>query len=274
MSIADYRPCVGLVSLLLLTSPTLLGQKLSVTVFDSKTGQALKDLTAQNFDVTDGKLPLTVQSAEYREEPLDIMVVADASFLGEVIRPIVSPVVRRLPSGAQMALVTYDQSATLVQDLTDSEERLLAGSAAITYGNNPRALDALYAAIDGGFSGSPGRRVVVLLSSGVEGRSRTKLSEVITLARQHDVAIFVAFADGTDSHLFQQLAGNTGGAWFHLKKLGLSPNASADLIYSAMAGSYELDISGVDQFGDRLKVKITGLQKSKMKIVVSIRPVD
>lgn len=274
MRVADYRASVGLGFLLLLTSTVALGQNLSLTVFDSKTGQVLKGLTAQNFEVTDGKLLLTVQSAEYQEEPLDIMVVADASFLGEAIRPLLSPTIRRLPSGAQMALVTFDQAATLVQDFTDSEERLLAGSEALTYGNNPRALDALYAAIDGGFSGSPGRRVVILLSSGVEGQGRTKLSEVISLARQHDVAIFAAFADGTDSHLFQQLAGNTGGAWFHLKKLGLSPNASADLIYSAMAGSYLLDVTGVDQFGDRLKVKITGMPKSKMKIVVSIRPVD
>lgn len=274
MRLVASRISVPLVSLLLLASTALPAQKLSVTVFDERTGQAISGLTAQNFQVTDGDYPLTVETAEYKEELLDIMLLADASFLGESVQPLLFPMIQGLPEGGQMALVSFDQSATMVQDFTNSKDSLIDSRKRITYAHNPRVLDALYAAIDGGFSGSPGRRVAVVLSSGVEGRSRTGLTDVVELAQKHNAAIFVAYANGTDANLFEQLAGNTGGAWFHLKKLGLQPKESANLIHAALRGSYLLEVSGVDQFGDRLKIEIVGLPKSKMKIVVGTRLVD
>lgn len=268
------RTLIRLVIALLLVSTALSAQKLSVSVFDERTGRPVGGLTVQNFEVTDGSLPLSVESAEYTEELLDIMLVADTSFLGEAVQPLLFPMIQGLPQGAQMALVTFDQSATMLQDFTNSKDTLVMARDNLKYVGNPRVLDALYAVIDGGFSGSPGRRVVVVLSSGVEGRSRTRLSEIVEVAQQNNVAIFMAYANGTDANLFEQLAGNTGGAWFHLKKLGLRPKGAAELILTAMRGSYLLEVSGVDQFGDKLRVEITGLPKSKMKIVASVRPVD
>lgn len=274
MRLVTPRTSIRLVLGLLLVSTVASAQKLSVSVFDERTGQPIGGLTAQNFEVIDGSIPLTVESAEYKEELLDIMLVVDTSFLGDVVQPLLFPMIQGLPDAAQMALVAFDQSATMVQDFTDSKDALVAARDTVKYVGNPRVLDALYAVIDGGFSGSAGRRVVVVLSSGVEGRSRTRLSEIVELAQQNNVAIFIAYANGADANLFEQLAGNTGGAWFHLKKLGLQPKKSAEVIHKAIRGSYLLEVSGVDQFGDRLRVEIKGLAKSKMKIVASIRPVD
>jgi hypothetical protein len=39
-------------------------------------------------------------------------------------------------------------------------------------------------------------------------------------------------------------------------------------------GTYVLDVSGVDRFGDRLKVEIPKLEKSKMKAIATARPVE
>jgi hypothetical protein len=50
--------------LLLSVAPALFGAKLSVTVFDEKTGEPVTGLTAADFAVTDGDLTLTVESAE------------------------------------------------------------------------------------------------------------------------------------------------------------------------------------------------------------------
>ncbi len=202
------------------------------------------------------------------------MLVADASFLGEAIRPLVTPMAQKLPDGSQMALVTFDQAATLQQDFTNSKDLLLQAGSRIQYGNNPRVLDAIYAVMDGGFEGSPGRRVAVVLSAGVEGQSRTRPSEVIALARRRNASVFFAYAEGLDSGLFKRVAEQTGGAYFHLKKLDLSPADSAALIYSAMRGSYLLEVTGVDRFGDRLEVEIEGLPKSKKKVVGTVRPIE
>ena len=261
--------------ILLLAAPMLFGAKLSVTVFDEKTGEPVKGLTAADFAVSDGSLSLTVESAEPARDLLDVMLVVDASFISDAIRPLVHPMIQGLPEGAQMALVAFDQAATLVQDFTNSKNQLTAANQTIQQGNNPRVMDALYAVLDDGFSNSPGRRVAMVLSSGVEGNSRIRLPEIVTLAQQRNVAVFVAYADGLDAGLFQKLAEQTGGAWFHLKKLKLNPLASAQLIHRALAdGTYVLDVSGVDRFGDRLKVEIPKLEKSKTKVVATARPIE
>jgi Mg-chelatase subunit ChlD len=262
-------------AILILTAQLLLGAKLSVTVFDEKTGEPVKGLTAADFAVTDGDLSLTVESAEPARDLLDVMLVVDASFLSDAIRPLVHPMIQGLPEGAQMALVAFDQAATLVQDFTNSKNQLTSANQKIQQGNNPRVLDALYAVLDDGFSNSPGRRVAMVLSSGAEGNSRIRLPEIVDLARQRNVAVFVAYADGLDAGLFEKLAEQTGGAWFHLKKLKLNPLASAQLIHRTLAdGTYVLDVSGVDRFGDRLKVEIPKLEKSKMKAIATARPVE
>jgi Mg-chelatase subunit ChlD len=183
--------------------------------------------------------------------------------------------IQGLPEGAQMALVAFDQAATLVQDFTNSKNQLTSANQKIQQGNNPRVLDALYAVLDDGFLNSPGRRVAMVLSSGVEGNSRIRPPEIVDLARQRNVAVFVAYADGLDAGLFEKLAEQTGGAWFHLKKLKLNPLASAQLIHRALAdGTYVLDVSGVDRFGDRLKVEIPKLGKSSMKVIATARPIE
>jgi hypothetical protein len=259
----------------LLVAPALFAAKLSVTVFDEKTGEPVKGLTAADFAVTDGNLPLRVESAEPANEMLDVMLVVDASFLSDAIRPLVHPMIQGLPEGAQMALVAFDQAATMMQDFTNSKSQLTAANQRIQQGNNPRVLDALYAVLDDGFSSSPGRRVAMVLSSGVEGNSRIRPPEIIDMARRRNVAVFVAYADGLDAGLFENLAERTGGAWFHLKRLKLNPLASAQLIHRTLAGgTYVLEVSGVDRFGDRLKVEIPKLEKSKMKAIATARPIE
>ena len=269
------RTTVCCLGILLGVSPVLFGAKLSVTVFDEKTGEPVKGLTAADFAVTDGDLSLTVESAEPAKDLLDIMLVVDSSFISDAIRPLVHPMIQGLPEGAQMALVAFDQAATLMQDFTNSKNQLTAANQSIQQGNNPRVMDALYAVLDDGFSNSPGRRVAMVLSSGVEGNSRIRLPEIVDLARRRNVAIFMAYADGLDAGLFARLAEQTGGAWFYLKKLKLNPLESAQLIHRTLAdGTYVLEVSGVDRFGDRLKVEIPKLGKSKMKVVATARPLE
>lgn len=269
------RTAVCCLAIALSAVPTLFGAKLSVTVFDEKTGEPVTGLTVADFAVTDGDLSLTVDSAEPAQELLDVMLVVDASFISDAIRPLVHPMIQGLPEGAQMALVAFDQAATLVQDFTSSKSQLASANQKIQQGNNPRVLDALYAVLDDGFSNSPGRRVAMVLSSGVEGNSRIRLPEIVDLARRRNVSVFMAYADGLDAGLFEKLAEQTGGAWFHLKKLKLNPLASAQLIHRALAdGTYLLDVSGADRFGDRLKVEIPKLGKGKIKAVATARPIE
>ena len=181
---------------------------------------------------------MRVDSAEYKEDLLDLLLIVDASLIGEAVRPLAAPIIDSLADGEQMAVISFDQSATLLQDFTSSKQFLHDAIAQIRYGNNPRILDALYAAIDGAFERSSARRVALVIAAGAEGESRSSLAEVLELARRRGASISIAFAQGYDSGLFEKLAGGSGGAWFNAKKLDLEPKELAQRALSVVRGHF------------------------------------
>ena len=78
------------------------------------------------------------------------------------------------------------------------------------YGNSTRVVDGLYAAIDGGFAHSALRRVVLLVTAGIEGPSRAQEREPLELARRDGVSVYPIHAS----------EGRSGGAVFNLRDLG------------------------------------------------------
>lgn len=275
---AMHRTALSIAFFVLLSAsaPTLRAQnvKLLVTVFDEKTGDSIADLRAENFSVVDGETRLRVLSAERKQRTLDVLLMADASMLGGTIRPLVAPVIDELGERDQMALVLYHESADLAQDFTSDKQRLLDAFTRFQYGGNPRAIDALYAGLDGGLTATSAAPVVLLLTSGVEGRSRTGLAEVRQLARRRTAPIHVVYYEGVDSRMFRRIALSAGGSYFHAKKLKLEPDELAKKVFEAMRGVYELELSGVYTLGDRIEVEIVGLPKSKRKIRAGALPVD
>ena len=243
--------------------------RIAVVAFDEKSGEPIKGLTAASFEVKDGETQLRVESVESPEESLDVMLVADTSMIGEAIRPMVLPMIDGLREGDQMALVGYDQTATLLQDFTSSKDLLRKGMMSVRYGNNPRGLDALFAVLDGGFEFTTGRRVAVLLAAGAEGRSRTALGDVYQLARRRGVHIFCVYAEGADSGIYERLAKNAGGAYFFAKKLDLKPAELATLVYENIRSRYVLTVSGVYTLGSRVEVEIVDPPDSVKKAVAS-----
>ena len=265
-----------LTGFLLVTAPWLGAQqtKMLVTVFDEKTGESMRDLSPQNFLVIDDKTTLRVASADFVEGLVDAMVLVDTSLVGEVVRPLAAAFVAGLGEKEQMALVAYHSSADLIQDFTSSKQMLFNALRQLRYGNQPRVLDALYAALDGGFQNTAGRRVIVLLSAGVESRSRSSLAEVLGLAHQRNVSIFALYVTAADKWLFRRLALNSGGAFFGVRKLKLQPKPLSELVYSVLRGHYVLELHGVYHLGDRVEVTIQGLPKSKRKIWAATLPLE
>jgi len=247
--------------------------RLSVTVFDEKTGDPIRNLAASNFQITDGADVLSIQSVQYRDdEKLDAMLIFDSSILADRIKPVVQPMIRGLGENDQMALVSYDQSATLLEDFTGSVDSLLDAYANTRYGNNPRGLDALFAVLDEGFENTAARRVAVLLSSGAEANSRTSPGDVLALARRRGVVIHTVYWENTDGSLFDRIAENAGGAHFAGKKLKLPPQELARKAWAAIRGRYVIEATGVYRLGNRVKVEIVG--GPKRKVVASVLPLD
>ena len=98
--------------------------KLITTVVDQKTGKPVTDLATRNFRVVDGKTPLRVDEAVFKKTSIDVMLLIDTSLVGEMVGPLVGAFVNELGEKEQMAIVSYHDSADLIQDFTSSKQLL------------------------------------------------------------------------------------------------------------------------------------------------------
>ena len=245
--------------ILLLAAGALGAQtQLQVTVIDRKTGEPVTGLQAGSFTVLDDRTPRTVQRVEYAAAALDVMLLFDTSLVGEVVYPLGGAFIEGLEGKEQMAIVAFASSADLVQDFTSSKDLLRRAVRNVKYGNTPRVVDAVYAAADGGFQNTVGRKVIVILSAGVEGYSRTPEREVLKLCRSNQISIFPVYVSGAERSLFEKLARETGGAFFSARDLKLAPAKLAERVYTVLRGRYVLTLADNRALGDRVRVEVTG----------------
>jgi VWFA-related protein len=277
-SLSAKRGSVSLVTaalVLLLVGPvvTLLcaSTKVLVTVVEPKSGKPVTGLKAGDFALVDDKTPRQVESAEYTSAVLDVILLLDTSLVGPMVQPMAADLIAQLQPKEQMAVVSFHSSADLIQDFTSSKDILRRSIAQIKYGNTPRVLDALYATVDSGFQNSTFRRVILLLTAGVEGASRVKESEVIRLARRNSVSIFVVYAMGFERSMFELLARQTGGATFNLKDMKKTLNAPpGPRIFDVLRAYYALTVAGNLSLGEKVKVEV----KRPEKLFASSLPLD
>ncbi|MEO7651904.1 MAG: VWA domain-containing protein [Bryobacteraceae bacterium] len=243
--------------MLLSAVPALASLKISVTVMDTKTGRPVVGLTAADFIVLEEKLPKRIEAVEYVSGVVDVMLLLDTGLDGGVVRPLAEPLVAGLQPKEQMAIVSVHSSSDLIQDFTSSKQLLGRAIGSVQYGNTPRTLDALYAAIDTGFKNSTFRRVIVLLTAGREGDSRTTEQEVVRVARRNAVSIYPVYVLGRERSMFEKLARQTGGATFNLRGTKNEKAESiAARIYETVRGRYDLTVSGNLAIGEKIKVEI------------------
>ncbi|MBI3683835.1 MAG: VWA domain-containing protein [Acidobacteria bacterium] len=259
--------------LLLLLCPAWLSAatRLLVTVIEPRSGKPVENLTSRDFSVLDDKTARSVESAEFSRKPVDVMLLVDTSLVGGMVQPVASSLIGELKDKEQMAVVSFDSSAEMIQDFTSSRPLLSEALDKVKYGNTPKVLDALFAAMDGGFEHATFRRIILLVTTGLEGYSSVSDREVIRLARKGGVSIYPVFASGYGRSLFENLARQTGGASFSLRDLGKTGSGSpAVRIFEVVRGHYTVSVAGNLGLGERLKVEV----KRPDKLFVSALPLD
>ncbi len=231
--------------------------RLEVSVVDPKTGKVVTGLAAGDFSVLDDRTPRKVEAAEFAVTPIDVMLLLDTSLVGEMVQPVADTLIAQLGEKEQMAIVSYHSSADLIQDFTSSKMLLKRAVAGVKYGNMPQVLDAIYAAIDGGFDQATMRRVVLVLTTGYEGASRVDQRQVLRLARRNGVSVSTVYVSGAERSMFEALARQTGGACFNLRDLRkISNEPPGKPIFDVLRSRYTLTISGNLSIGEKLKVEV------------------
>lgn len=228
-------------------------------------GFPVTDLKAEDFAVTQDKTVRSVQSARYVADPLvDLVLLLDTSEAGVRVRREIEHVaalfIDRLREKEQMAVVGYATSADLVQDFTSSKTLLKRAVAGLKYGNRPLLLDSIYAAVDGAFQSAAGRRVVVVIGTGLSARGKVTRKEVIDLARRNRVSVFaISFAADGD---LDRITEETAGDFYHGRELRQIQQVVENLA-AAFRGHYELMVPGLVE-GGKLKVELRRGEKMRV----------
>jgi VWFA-related protein len=240
--------------------------KISVSVVEPKSGKFVPGLKASDFIVMDDKTPRQVEEVEAASSPLDVLLLLDTSLVGGAVQPVAASLIAELGDKDSMAVVSVHSSADLIQEFTSSKELLSRAVHGAKYGNTPRLLDGLYAAIEGGFEDTIYRRVALLLTTGFEGSSRVNEKDVVRLAQKNGVSIYPIYMAGAERSMFENLARRTGGASFSLQQLKRAESgAPGPRIFDTVRQFYTLTLSGNLSLSDKLRVEV----RSRQKVFVS-----
>ena len=273
-SLVRHRRLCHLLAGILVLTGAVAGQEITlrVTVCDERTAETVTGLGPDRFSVKDGTTPLQVLSVREPDTPVDTLLLVDASMVGSTVRPIAEAVIDRLGEDDSAALVSFDESADLLQDFTSDQQALSRALDRIEYGNLPRLHDGLFAAIDGGFEAGSNRRAIIVLSAGAIARSRTSEAEVVELARAKGVSVYSVFVRTAARGTLRRLALRTGGASIAVKRTGLEPRQLAVRILEAVHNQYELSVTGVYTLGDQVTAEI--ISQAKTNLSASVLPID
>jgi Ca-activated chloride channel family protein len=202
-----------------------------VTVLD-KRGNPVIDLTRSDFRIYEnGKSQNISYFSSETMPPLRIGLLVDTSnsarfvlkFEKNAATEFAYTMLRGLNSRNQIFLETFDASSSVLQDFTNNPDAINEKLRKLKAGGGKAVYDAIYEAckheIMKAGPREQTRRVLVLISDGIDVSSKHSLEEAISMAHRAETAIYTigntpyGYANPGAKYL-ERVADNTGGASF------------------------------------------------------------
>lgn len=195
-----------------------------------KNGLPVIDLTQNDFQVfEDGKQQTIKYFLRGSRPPLRIGLIMDTSnsarrqfqFQKDAASEFVFNMLQGQKSKNQMFLETFDATTSIPQDFTNDPESLNEKILGLKAGGGKALYDALYYACREKMlkSGPPSenRRVIVVISDGMDAQSTHTLAEAISMAHKTETVIYTlgnaAWGyDNPGNRILKEIAEETGGA--------------------------------------------------------------
>ena len=207
-----------------------------VTVL-GKRGLPLIDLTKSDFQVFEDGRPQAIRYfSQESHQPLRIGLILDTSnsarrqltFEKDAATEFVFQMLEGRNNRNQIFLQTFDASSSLIQDFTSDPETLNEKIQDLKAGGGKALYDAIYSSCRDKMmhTGDPEstRRILVVISDGIDVQSQHSLDEAISMARKAETMIFTignaayGFTNPGDDILEGFSEGTGGGAFFPLRE--------------------------------------------------------
>jgi len=144
--------------------------------------------------------------------------------------------------GDQLLIVGYDEQAEIVADWTDDAKKIEASLASFRKKGDPHLFDALRAVASEALrplAAATRKRVIVVISDGLDRGSKTTFDEVLSDLQAQDITVYAIQApDRTGGallrdqpkpkHVIQKLVEGTGGLVFPINQPGEAAKAICD----------------------------------------------
>jgi Ca-activated chloride channel homolog len=202
-----------------------------VTVLDKRRLPVI-DVTQDEFQVyEDGKLQKIKYFSQETHQPLRIGLIVDTSNSArrqiQFEQDAASEFVFRMLAGRntknQIFLQTFDATSSIVHDFTSDPESINEKIRELRAGGGKALYDAIYSACRDKllYAGDPEstRRILVVVSDGLDVHSQHSLDEAISMARKAEVMVYtisnVAYGyTSAGSEVLQAISDGTGGGAF------------------------------------------------------------
>ena len=175
------------------------------TVSDGK-GRFVRNLTKGDFTVYEDDHPQNISNFSTETNlPLNIAFLIDSSgSVRDKMRFEKQAAARffaaALRAGKDKAFVmSFDTRTALLQDYTDDPTLLSEAVQKIIPGGSTSLYDAIFEAVVRGLAGQSGRKVIVILSDGLDNTSHISLAKTLEAAQKNDVTIYAISTNGIDA---------------------------------------------------------------------------
>jgi Ca-activated chloride channel family protein len=216
----------------------------TLNVFAVREDNAEAPVTSKQIALYDNGVEQTIKSFSPDPSPARIVLLVDNSLTiradVEKLEQAAREFAYEIYEGDKLLIVGYDEQAEIVADWTDDAKKIEASLKSFRKKGTPHLFDALKAVLEEGLrplAPSSQKRVVVVISDGVDRGSKTKFDEILNDLQLQDVTIYAVQApDRTGGALrrdmpkpkevVKKLAEETGGRVFPINE----PQAAAKAI--------------------------------------------